>query len=64
MDIMQDFGVSQVAATVGLTLYVAGYGLGPMIWAPMSEVPFIGRNPIYIGTLRKFYSRNEHITNR
>lgn len=48
------FGVSQVAATVGLTLFVAGYGLGPMIWAPMSEIPQIGRNPVYISTLVVF----------
>lgn len=52
--VMQDFHVSQVAATLGLTLFVAGYGLGPMIWSPMSEVPQIGRNPIYIGTLATF----------
>lgn len=31
MDVMASFGVSQVAATLGLTLYVAGYGLGPII---------------------------------
>ncbi|KAG9541611.1 MFS general substrate transporter, partial [Aureobasidium melanogenum] len=29
-------------------------GLGPMIWAPLSEIPQIGRNPIYIGTLVVF----------
>lgn len=51
---MQEFGVSQVAATLGLTLFVAGYGLGPMIWSPMSEIPQIGRNPVYIGTLVVF----------
>ncbi|KAG4026497.1 hypothetical protein MFRU_040g00550 [Monilinia fructicola] len=51
MDVMQKFGVSQVAATAGLTLFVAGYGLGPMIWSPLSEIPQIGRNPVYIGTL-------------
>jgi MFS family permease len=101
---MERFGVSQVAATLGLTLFVAGYGefqfplsllycrtsnsswnialamsantwtilplaeldndnadfdifgigLGPMVWAPMSEIPQIGRNPIYIGTLVVF----------
>lgn len=45
------FGVSQVAATLGLTLFIAGYGIGPMIWAPMSEIPQIGRNPVYLGTL-------------
>lgn len=50
----QIFGVSQVAATLGLSLFVAGYGLGPMIWAPMSEIPQIGRNPIYLGTLLVF----------
>ncbi|GKT56050.1 multidrug resistance protein [Colletotrichum tofieldiae] len=42
-DVMQVFGVSQVSALLGLTLFVAGYGLGP-----------IGRNPIYIGTLFLF----------
>lgn len=50
-DVMRVFGVSQVAATLGLSLFVAGYGLGPMLWSPMSEIPQFGRNPIYIGTL-------------
>lgn len=27
---------------------------GPMVWAPMSEIPQIGRNPVYIGTLIVF----------
>ena len=52
--IVESFGVSQTKATLGLTLFVAGYGLGPMVWAPMSEIPQIGRNPIYIGTLAIF----------
>lgn len=52
--VVATFGVSQVAATLGLTLFVAGYGLGPMIWSPMSEIPQIGRNPIYLGTLAIF----------
>lgn len=52
--VMATFGVSQVAATLGLTLFVAGYGIGPMIWSPMSEIPQIGRNPIYLGTLLVF----------
>ena len=53
-DVVKQFGVSEVKATLGLTLFVAGYGIGPMIWAPMSEIPQIGRNPIYIGTLIVF----------
>lgn len=51
IDIVKSFNVSTVAATLGLTLFVAGYGLGPMIWAPLSELPQVGRNPIYIITL-------------
>ncbi|THX81932.1 putative caffeine resistance protein 5 [Aureobasidium pullulans] len=45
------FGVSTVVATIGLTLFVAGYGLGPTIWSPMSEIPQIGRNPIYMNAV-------------
>jgi DHA1 family multidrug resistance protein-like MFS transporter len=54
LSVTMEFGVSTVAATLGLSLFVAGYGLGPMLWAPMSEIPQIGRNPIYIGTLVVF----------
>lgn len=53
-DITQSFGVSRVAATLGLTLFVIGYALGPMIFAPASEIPQIGRGPVYIGTLALF----------
>lgn len=53
-DVVQVFGVSTVAATLGLCLFVGGYGLGPMLWSPMSEIPAIGRNPIYLGTLVVF----------
>jgi DHA1 family multidrug resistance protein-like MFS transporter len=30
--VMADFHVSEVVAVLGLTLFVAGYGLGPMVW--------------------------------
>lgn len=53
-DVVKVFGVSEVAATLGLTLFVLGYALGPVIWAPMSEIPQIGRNPVYILTLALF----------
>ncbi|KAI0299065.1 major facilitator superfamily domain-containing protein [Multifurca ochricompacta] len=49
--VKSEFHVSTVSATVGLTAFVAGYGLGPMIFSPLSEVPQIGRMPIYIITL-------------
>ncbi|KAJ5797264.1 GTPase-activating protein [Penicillium pulvis] len=50
-DVMKGFRVSQVVVILGLSLFVAGYGIGPFIWSPMSEIPLIGRNPIYICTL-------------
>lgn len=53
-DIIQIYGVSDVVATVGLTLYVIAYGVGPMIFSPLSEIPVIGRNSIYIVTYTIF----------
>ncbi|GAA6051066.1 hypothetical protein NBRC10513_000936 [Rhodotorula toruloides] len=46
--LMEEFGINQVGATSGLTLFVAAYGIGPMILSPMQELPRWGRNPVYI----------------
>lgn len=40
--------VSKVATSVSITLFVTGFGFGPMLFAPLSE--FIGRRPVYILT--------------
>jgi DHA1 family multidrug resistance protein-like MFS transporter len=58
VEVTHVFSVSQVVATLGLSLYVAGYGLGPMIWSPLSEVPYFGRNAVYLGTLCGFVFLN------
>jgi MFS transporter, DHA1 family, multidrug resistance protein len=34
--------------------YVLAYGLGPMIWSPLSEIPAVGRNPPYMITYAIF----------
>lgn len=52
--VMSHFGVSQIKATLGLSLYVLGYGIGPLIFSPLSEIPRIGRNPVYIVTMFLF----------
>ncbi|KAF5716783.1 cycloheximide resistance [Fusarium mundagurra] len=52
--VMRAFGVSQLKATLGLALYVLGYGIGPLIFSPLSEIPRIGRNPVYIVTMFLF----------
>ncbi|KAF2457039.1 major facilitator superfamily domain-containing protein [Lineolata rhizophorae] len=46
--VMHAFGVSIDAASLGLSMYVLAYGIGPMLWSPLSEIPIIGRNPPYI----------------
>ncbi|ORY09308.1 benomyl/methotrexate resistance protein [Clohesyomyces aquaticus] len=45
---MEIFGVSQSVASLGLGLYVLGYGIGPLFLSPLSEIPAIGRNPPYM----------------
>ncbi|KAG2427666.1 hypothetical protein HXX76_012315 [Chlamydomonas incerta] len=46
--IMKDFGVSSESVTLGISLFVLGFALGPLIWAPLSEV--LGRRPLLIWT--------------
>ncbi|KAF1953759.1 MFS general substrate transporter [Byssothecium circinans] len=41
-----EFHTSRLVCTLGLSLFVAGLGTGPMILSPLSE--FFGRRPIYI----------------
>lgn len=52
--VMKRFGVSQSVASLGLTLYVFGYGFAPMILSPLTEIPAIGRNPPYAITFCLF----------
>ncbi|ETS87893.1 hypothetical protein PFICI_01721 [Pestalotiopsis fici W106-1] len=51
---MEEFDVSETVATLGLSLFSVGYGFGPMLWSPMSEMPSLGRSPIYVWTLLIF----------
>lgn len=52
--VMQEFGVNAYQASLGLALFVLGYGTGPLIFSPLSEIPSLGRNPIYIATMFLF----------
>jgi DHA1 family multidrug resistance protein-like MFS transporter len=54
MDGAMYFGVGEVTATLGLSLFVLGYGVGPLFLAPITEIPAIGRTPPYIITLALF----------
>lgn len=46
--VMLKFGVSIGSASLGLSMYVLAYGIGPLLFSPLSEIPVIGRNPPYI----------------
>lgn len=49
-EVIEKFGLTQEVAGLGLSMYVLGYGTGPLLFSPMSEIPIIGRNPPYIIT--------------
>lgn len=52
--IREEFNATQAGAVAGLSTFVFGYALGPMIFSPLSEHPSIGRTYIYIATLTVF----------
>ncbi|BAE61444.1 synaptic vesicle transporter [Aspergillus flavus] len=45
----EEFGVSREVSLVVVTVFVIGFGVGPMAFAPMSEM--FGRRPVYALTL-------------
>ncbi|GAA5840689.1 hypothetical protein JCM11251_004182 [Rhodosporidiobolus azoricus] len=53
-EVSSELGVSLVVSTLGLSLFVFGYGLGPMLLSPLQEAARYGRTPIYIGGLFLF----------
>lgn len=46
--IMAEFGVSQELSILGISLFVVGFAVGPLLWAPMSES--FGRQKLYFFT--------------
>ena len=52
--LIDSFHTNSSIATLGTALSVFGYASGPMLWSPLSEVPSIGRNPVYILTFALF----------
>jgi len=46
--IIQEFKISQEVATLGVSLFVLGFAVGPLLWAPLSEL--YGRQILFCGT--------------
>lgn len=47
-EIEEEFGASEEVAVLGISLYILGFCVGPMIWAPLSE--FSGRQVTLIAS--------------
>ncbi|KAK7703155.1 hypothetical protein SLS57_011038 [Botryosphaeria dothidea] len=45
-ELIEEFGVSAEVGTVGLSMYILGFAVGPLMLAPLSE--YFGRNPVYV----------------
>lgn len=46
--IIEEFHVSDEVATLGISLFVLGFAIGPLLWAPLSEI--YGRQILFIPT--------------
>ena len=49
---MVEFNSVQEVVTLGISLFVLGFALGPLLWAPFSEL--YGRQIVFIGTFIVF----------
>ncbi|OLN83068.1 putative MFS-type transporter [Colletotrichum chlorophyti] len=47
-EVIRDFGVSTEIGILGVSLFVVGFAVGPLLWAPLSEL--YGRQYLFIGT--------------
>ncbi|KAH8727552.1 major facilitator superfamily domain-containing protein [Phaeosphaeriaceae sp. PMI808] len=54
--VMTEFHVSQEIVTLGVSLFVLGFALGPLLWAPFSEL--YGRQIVFVGTYVAFVAFN------
>ncbi|KAL8292567.1 hypothetical protein RQP46_001179 [Phenoliferia psychrophenolica] len=50
--IKADFHASEFSNTLVISVFVLGYAVGPLFWAPLSEV--FGRRPVFIGTFSAY----------
>jgi DHA1 family multidrug resistance protein-like MFS transporter len=46
-EVMDRFSVNYTEAALTLSLHILAYGIGPLVFAPLCEIPAIGRNLVY-----------------
>ncbi|KAJ4346788.1 uncharacterized protein N0V89_010720 [Didymosphaeria variabile] len=54
--LLEHFDISPIVASLGLSLFVLAYGIGDIVFAPLCEIPAIGRNPVYYLTFVVFWA--------
>ncbi|KAK3109417.1 hypothetical protein LTR53_017355 [Teratosphaeriaceae sp. CCFEE 6253] len=47
-EVIMEFGCSQELFTLGISFFVLGFAIGPLLWAPLSEL--FGRQVLYVTT--------------
>jgi MFS family permease len=52
--VMERFYVGPTPTALGLAIFVLGYGIGPLIFAPIYEIPAVGTNWVFIPTFLLF----------
>ncbi|OAL36727.1 hypothetical protein AYO20_04059 [Fonsecaea nubica] len=55
-------GLNETSVSLILALYVLGYALGPLLFAPLSEIPWIGRNIPYWASFLPFLALSIALT--
>ena len=53
---MEHFYVSLVVTTFDLSLYILAYGIEDLLFSPLTEIPIVGRNPVYYLTYIVFWA--------
>lgn len=53
-DMMTYFGIPEAVGVLSMSLFVWGYGIGPCILSPITEISWVGRNGPYIVGLGLF----------
>lgn len=54
MQFLEIFGTTMETTSLVLSMYVLGYGVGPLLFSPLAEVPELGRNFSYMTSFAVF----------
>lgn len=60
VEVVEDFKTTELIATLGVSLFVLGFAIGPLLWAPLSEL--FGRQVIFVVTFGAFTAFNAAAT--